>query len=129
MWPNSKGKGGKGSSKSNDGDDEKPRSKPRATRTKLKAMTAEAARALQDTGETSVKPRMSPEELLEAEIFRAAEQASADQVAREEQANSHTFAGQSCRYGSGRASSHKCAARVDDWHSRSHVRPVSEPCL
>jgi len=49
-------------------------------------MTAEAARALQDTGETSVKPRMSPEELLEAEIFRAAEQASADQVAREEQA-------------------------------------------
>lgn len=86
MWPNSKGKGGKGSSKSNDGDDEKPRSKPRATRTKLKAMTAEAARALQDTGETSVKPRMSPEELLEAEIFRAAEQASADQVAREEQA-------------------------------------------
>jgi hypothetical protein len=87
MWPNSKGKGGKGSSKSNDGDDEKPRTKPRATRTKLKAMTAEAARALQETGDLPVaKPRMSPEELLEAEIFRAAEQASAEQVSREEQA-------------------------------------------
>lgn len=87
MWPNSKGKGGKGSSKSNDGDDEKPRTKPRATRTKLKAMTAEAARALQETGDQpAAKPRMSPEELLEAEIFRAAEQASAEQVAREEQA-------------------------------------------
>lgn len=88
MWPNSKGKGGKGgSSKSNDGDDEKPRSKPRATRTKLKAMTAEAARALQETGDQpAAKAKMSPEELLEAEIFRAADQASAEQLAREEQA-------------------------------------------
>lgn len=88
MWPNSKGKGGKGgSSKSNDGDDEKPRSKPRATRTKLKAMTAEAARALQETGDQpAAKAKMTPEELLEAEIFRAAEQASAEQLAREEQA-------------------------------------------
>ena len=88
MWPNGKGKGGKGgSSKSGDGDDQKPRTKPRATRTKLKAMTAEAARALQETGDLPVAmPQMSPEELLEAEIFRAADQASADQVAREEQA-------------------------------------------
>ncbi|MDP3508264.1 MAG: hypothetical protein Q8T09_09765 [Candidatus Melainabacteria bacterium] len=88
MWPNSKGKGGKGgSSKSNDGDDVKPRTKPRATRTKLKAMTAEAARALQETGDQpTATPKMTPEELLEAEIFRAAEQASAEQVAREEQA-------------------------------------------
>jgi hypothetical protein len=77
----------RGSSKSNDGDDVKPRTKPRATRTKLKAMTAEAARALQETGDLPVAaPRMSPEELLEAEIFRAAEQASAEQVSREEQA-------------------------------------------
>ncbi|CAN5546055.1 hypothetical protein BH11CYA1_BH11CYA1_40200 [soil metagenome] len=88
MWPNGKGKGGKGeSSESGDGDEPKPRKKPRATRTKLKAMTAEAAKALQNTGDLpSAQPPLSPEELLEAEIFRAADQASADQLAREEAA-------------------------------------------
>lgn len=81
MWPTSKGKGGKG------GKPEGERQKPRATRTKLKALTPEAAKAL-TAGQTD-EPQISSEEQLEAEIFKAAQQASLEQQNREEQARAN----------------------------------------
>lgn len=72
MWPNSKGKGGKGGSSKKDGNEG---GKPRATRTKMKAMQA----AGDDTQSTA-----DAEANLEKDIFEAATRAAQEELAREE---------------------------------------------